>query len=588
MLIGSEAKDLVEKNCSYCHENKSLNLVSIESMSQFSPADLLYVLESGKMSLQAQGLSANEKELIANYLTKQKINNVDNENLNSCNKEPLINNYSKKSEWTSWGFDHFNTRFQPVSNINASNLNKLNLKWSFGLKETDTRGQPIVIGDIVFISGKSLHAIDKETGCSYWSFTPKSSAGFRNSPVFDTTSRNSIYVVDSNFMVYKLNIKDGSIAWKTKIDKEFESNTSSASPVFGGNYLFIPVSTYETVMAIDPNYECCKTSGWMVVINTENGKIKWNHRIEEQAKFTKKGLITRTKKYAPAGSAVWNSPSIDLEESIIFFGTGQSLQSPASKYSDAIIALDINSGDKIWTTQTLAGDAYNVGCEIPVVRSMVCPEEQGPDFDFGASVIQTFDSSGKKILFAGQKSGWVFKLNPSNGEIDWKKRVGNGGLLGGIHFGMATDNKKLYVPISDRFVNRDYDKEARPGLYALDFFQGDIIWSFTPENICTDREPLYGKGKCFLGYSAPISVTNDVIFAGSLDGILSAHSVSNGSKLWEFDTLRSYETVNKIPAIGGSMDVAGPVIVDNWLFVTSGYAQHGQMTGNVILAFSID
>jgi hypothetical protein len=132
MLIGSEAKDLVEKNCSYCHENKSLNLVSIESMSQFSPADLLYVLETGKMSLQAQGLSANEKELIANYLTKQKINNVDNENLNSCNKEPLINNYSKKSEWTSWGFDHFNTRFQPVSNINASNLNKLNLKWSFG------------------------------------------------------------------------------------------------------------------------------------------------------------------------------------------------------------------------------------------------------------------------------------------------------------------------------------------------------------------------------------------------------------------------------------------------------------------------
>ena len=103
VLIGSEAKDLVEKNCSYCHENKSLNLVSIESMSQFSPADLLYVLETGKMSLQAQGLSANEKELIANYLTKQKINNVDNENLNSCNKEPLINNYSKKSDWTSWG-----------------------------------------------------------------------------------------------------------------------------------------------------------------------------------------------------------------------------------------------------------------------------------------------------------------------------------------------------------------------------------------------------------------------------------------------------------------------------------------------------
>ncbi len=37
--------------------------------------------------------------------------------------------------------------------------------------------------------------------------------------------------------------------------------------------------------------------------------------------------------------------------------------------------------------------------------------------------------------------------------------------------------------------------------------------------------------------------------------------------------------------VGGSMDSAGPVIVDNWVFVNSGYSQHGQMAGNVILLF---
>ena len=42
---------------------------------------------------------------------------------------------------------------------------------------------------------------------------------------------------------------------------------------------------------------------------------------------------------------------------------------------------------------------------------MVCPKEKGPDFDFGASVIQSKDKNGRKILLAGQKSGWVFKLN---------------------------------------------------------------------------------------------------------------------------------------------------------------------------------
>lgn len=586
--LNSEVEKLIEQQCSSCHDNKSLNLVSISSMSQYSELSLLDILETGKMKTQAESLSSGQKTAIAKYLAEQNQSYVQKGYSNPCKNKLSVNDLKKGSKWTSWGHDSFNTRYQSQTNINSTNLNKLKLKWSFGLEETDARAQPIAVGEIIVISGKSLHALNKETGCEYWSFKPYSGGIFRNSPTFDTDDEDSIYAVDSNFIVYKINILNGSIIWKIQIPKEYESNTSSASPVQSGDFLFVPISTYETVMAINPKYECCKTSGGMVAINTEDGKIIWNHRIEEQPQFTKKGLVTRTKKFAPAGSAVWNSPGVDLENGRVFFGTGQSLQSPASKFSDAVITLDTSSGKKLWTTQTLAGDAYNVGCEIPVVRSMVCPEENGPDFDFGASIIQSLDKAGNKILFGGQKSGWVFKLNPANGEIEWKKKVGNGGLLGGIHFGMATDNKKLYVPISDRWVNRDYDKEAIPGLYALDFTQGNIVWSYEPNNICEGRKPLFGEGNCYLGYSAPVSIANDVLFAGLLDGRLSAHSVKNGEKLWEFDTLRGYKTINKHPAIGGSIDVSGPVIVDNWLFISSGYAQHGQMAGNVVLAFSID
>ena len=83
-------------------------------------------------------------------------------------------------------------------------------------------------------------------------------------------------------------------------------------------------------------------------------------------------------------------------------------------------------------------------------------------------------------------------------------------------------------------------------------------------------------------------MTNDVIFTGALDGRFSAHSSKDGIKLWEFDTLGSFNTVNAVPAVGGSIDSAGPVIVDDWVFVNSGYSQHGQMAGNVILAFSLN
>ena len=82
-------------------------------------------------------------------------------------------------------------------------------------------------------------------------------------------------------------------------------------------------------------------------------------------------------------------------------------------------------------------------------------------------------------------------------------------------------------------------------------------------------------------------MARDVLYAGTLDGRFSAHSTINGKKLWEFDTLRGYQTVNGNPAAGGSIDAAGHVIVDDWVFINSGYSQHGQMGGNVILAFSI-
>ena len=54
-------------------------------------------------------------------------------------------------------------------------------------------------------------------------------------------------------------------------------------------------------------------------------------------------MPTFVKKYAPAGASVWNTPGIDKQSRSIFFGTGQSTQSPASEFSDAIILLDLDT-----------------------------------------------------------------------------------------------------------------------------------------------------------------------------------------------------------------------------------------------------
>ena len=58
--------------------------------------------------------------------------------------------------------------------------------------------------------------------------------------------------------------------------------------------------------------------------------------------------------------------------------------------------------------------------------------------------------NGKRILVAGQKSGVVTALDPDRGgEIVWQKRVGAGGTLGGVEWGVAADQSNVYVAVSD-------------------------------------------------------------------------------------------------------------------------------------------
>jgi polyvinyl alcohol dehydrogenase (cytochrome) len=79
-----------------------------------------------------------------------------------------------------------------------------------------------------------------------------------------------------------------------------------------------------------------------------------------------------------------------------------------------------------------------------------------------------------------------------------------------------------------------------------------------------------------------------VVFSGSLDGHMRAFDAENGKVLWDFDTAREFTAVNGVPAKGGSLDGAGPVISGGMIFINSGYPRFGGMPGNVLLAFGID
>ena len=178
-----------------------------------------------------------------------------------------------------------------------------------------------------------------------------------------------------------------------------------------------------------------------------------------------------------------------------------------------------------------------------------------------------------------------------NGEIKWQTRIGRGGALGGIQWGMATDGVNVYVALSDvaakpgtgifggpRFVA---DPKSGGGLFALRIDTGAKVWSAPPPD-CGDRK------NCSPAQSAAITAIPGAVFSGSVDGHVRAYSAKDGSVLWDYDTVRDFKTVNGVPAKGGSMDGPGPVVVNGMVYVPSGYGNWGGNAGNVLLAFGLN
>jgi polyvinyl alcohol dehydrogenase (cytochrome) len=153
-------------------------------------------------------------------------------------------------------------------------------------------------------------------------------------------------------------------------------------------------------------------------------------------------------------------------------------------------------------------------------------------------------------------------------------------VFGGIHFGIAAEGVKVYVPVTVLADGGNYALPARPGVYALDVATGKTVWSAPAGDTCG------GKPFCHPGYGAAISVTPDYVLAGSMDGHVRAFDTATGKVLWDADTAVPVTAVNGTTARGGSLaGGAAPLAYHGLLLVNSGYGGLGKMPGNVLLVY---
>jgi polyvinyl alcohol dehydrogenase (cytochrome) len=574
-----------QQHCVACHGNPAYERAPAPATLRTMSAERIYTaLTTGVMKPVGDTLSEEDRRRVAESLAGQLLGSAQAGDAatmpNRCSSNPPLRSIGQVN-WNGWGNGPQNTRFQSeaIAGLTAASVPHLKLKWAFGYPGgTSANGQPTVVAGRVFVGTDTgyVYSLDAGSGCVYWTY--RTGAGVRNAMTVGSVKtggrvRLAVFFGDLKATAYAIDAQNGSEIWKTHVEENFATRITAAPALYQGR-LYVPISAWEGFQARSPDYPCCTAVGSVSALDADTGKLIWKtYTIAERPQPTHKNS-RGVQLWAPAGVPVWNTPTIDAKRHALYVGTGDASTYPAPPTSDAILALDMSTGKLLWSQQIYKNDSFIVGCE-GAGRTENCPQAVGPDWDIPMSPMLKNVAGGKTLIVFGTKPGEILALDAGKqGEQVWRVNPESGtsantpapngiGLRGAV-WGGALDDRNAYVGSS------------AGGAAAVRLVDGQRQW-YTPLNATPENK---------VTHSAAVTVIPGVLFVAGTDGRLWALSTRDGSSLWTFDTARVFDTVNSVPAHGGSIVSAGPTVVGGMLFVGSGYGIVSDTPGNVLLAFA--
>jgi polyvinyl alcohol dehydrogenase (cytochrome) len=579
-----------QKTCATCHANPAADsrAPSRETLRGFSPESIVTALTTGNMFRQAGELNDAEKRAVAEFLAGRAVGvAAPLSNVGRCTAPtPLMVDPTKGANWNGWGGTVTNTRYVPADKggLTAPMVPQLKLKWAFGYPGvTSARSQPVVVGGRLFVAseGGEVFSLDAKTGCTYWAFHAKS--GIRSAVSVGQykgargTAPYAIFFTDFDGNVYGVDANSGAQLWTRKVEEHPQARATGSATYYNGR-LYVPMAGIgEEAVGSRPNYECCTFRGSVTALDANSGAVVWKtYTITEEPK--KRGLTKEGgQAWGPAGAGIWSAPTIDARRRVLYVSTGNGYADPPQPTTDAVLAMDLETGKVKWVAQPGAQDVWMGGCKPENPDNPRCPAKMGPDHDFSSSPSLAKRSNGSDILIIPSKSGMLYAFDPDkDGAMVWKYKASDGSGLGG-QWGTAVDDKQAYVGVNGTLA------KTPGGMRAVKIDTGEEVWTKDP------ADKLCGAGRgCSSAQGAALTAVPGIVFSGSGDGGIRAYASDDGTIVWQFDTNREFDTVNGVKAKGAAMDGPGAAVVNGMLYINSGYGGLVGRPGNVLLAFGVD
>ena len=271
---------------------------------------------------------------------------------------------------------------------------------------------------------------------------------------------------------------------------------------------------------------CCTFRGNLNALDVNTGAFLWKTYTVDEPKLRGRNTRSGQDAFGPAGGGIWSSPTVDVKRRAVYVSTGNAYADPPQPMTDAVIAMNIDTGKIMWVYQATPNDNWLGGCGARGDGNPGCPGDErsrsrllgaaGPDHrerapadrdsaEVGDGLRTRSGQAGRArvadALRTGQRAGW---------RVGWRGR-------------RTARVLRQWATIRRRRPAASARSTSRPA---------QSVWSAPPPQprLCD------GKPRCNASQGGATTAIPGAVIAVSLDGGLRAYATADGKILWQFDT----------------------------------------------------
>jgi hypothetical protein len=345
--------------------------------------------------------------------------------------------------WLRVGYDHNNQYFNPAERtLSVENAPMLEEKWRFTVAGFPP-GSPVVVDGKVFaLATEGMYAIDLARGGKLWErLDIRGTASVAYDDGFVYVHAFSAAPVYGH--LFKLNASDGRTVWGPIVTYDLENCDGMSAPMLADGKVIVGHSCGSREVALDGTNAGCR--GGVAAFTIEKGEREWTYFTVPES--------------GEDGAMVWSTVSVDMERSVVYASTGNNY-TVGGPGSDAIHAIDLAEGTKLWSTQVKEGDVWGL------LTGNVLDE------DISGNPILV-EINGKRIVAAGDKGSRFTAMDRDMGDILWMRQgltASRSPGTGGVINNGATDGKHFYVSVNDAAA-------GFATLFKLEPEEGKDVWT---------------------------------------------------------------------------------------------------------------